>query len=119
MSNERDPLLESLFTEAASSQTLATSGGDFIDGVVKSIEARRRNVLLGRIGIVALIVLFELVLSSPLQNSVGVFTTALSTSLIDLNNGWVAVLVEPINSVAGIIGILLLGMHTLYRRVIH
>lgn len=119
MSNERDPLLESLFADAARSQTLATSDGDFIDEVMTNVEARRRNVLLGRIGIIVLIVLFELILSSPLQNSVGVFTNALGTSLIELNNGWIAVLVEPFNSIAGIIGVLLLGMHALYRRVIH
>jgi len=119
MSNERDPMLESLFAEATPDQTLAMSENDFIDGVMTNIDSRRRNLLLGRIGIVALIVLFEVLLSSPLQNSVGVFTTAISTSLVDLNNGWLAMLLEPINSVAGVIGILLFGMHALYRRLIH
>ena len=119
MSNERDPMLESLIAEAALNQTPATAENDFIDGIMASIDSRRRNVLLGRIGIVVSIVLFELLLSSPLQNSVGVFTAALSTSLFDLNGGWIATLVEPINSVAGLIGMVLLGMHALYRRLIH
>ena len=119
MSDERDPLLESLFAQATHSQPLAAADNGFVDGVMASIETRRRNVLLGRISIVALIVLFELLLSAPLQNSVGVLTSVLGTSLIDLNNSWIAVLLEPINSIAGVIGILLLGMHWLYRRMIH
>lgn len=119
MSNERDPLLESLFAKAARAQTLSASDAEFTDSVMAKVDARKRSVLFGRFSIVAMIVLFEVFLSSPMQNSVGVITNTLGTSLIELNNSWLAMIVEPINSIAGVIGILLLGMHALFRRVIH
>ena len=73
-------------------------------------------MFIGRIAIVALLIVFELSLSAPMQHSVGIMTEALSTSLFEVNNEWLAVAVAPLNSVAGIFGILLLGLHTLYRR---
>ena len=119
MSHERDGMLESLFAEAAGAQTLKASDTEFTDSIMASVDSRKRNILFGRISIVALIVLFEMFLSFPMQNSVGAITATLSTSLIDLNSSWVAMLVEPVNSIAGVIGILLLGMHALYRRMNH
>jgi len=114
MTDDRDPLLESLFTQA----TIELSDNDFSERVMSMVEKRRRNVLFGRVGIVALLVLLELLLSAPLQNSVGAATEALSASLLDVGNEWLAVIVAPINSVAGLLGILLLGLHTIYRRIL-
>ncbi len=112
MSNERDPVLESLFAQA---KTELSENG-FGEQVMTGVEKRRRNVFLGRIALVALLVIFELLLSAPIQNSVGTMTEALSTSLIDVETGWLAVAVAPLNSVAGLIGVLLVGLHSLYRR---
>ena len=115
MSEERDPLLESLFAEAA----IEPADEDFNNAVMANVKRRRRNVLIGRVSIVALIVIFELLLSSPMQNSIGTMTAALSMSLVDLQAGWFASAVAPLNSIAGLIGMLLLGVHALYRRMIH
>lgn len=114
MTDERDPLLESLFAQT----NIELSDSDFAERVMSMVEKRRRNVLLGRVGIVALLVLLELLLSAPLQNSVGAATEALSASLLDVGNEWFAVIVEPINSVAGLLGMLLLGLHAIYRRIL-
>jgi hypothetical protein len=115
MSDERDPLLESLFAEAA----IESADEEFNNAVMENVKRRRRNVLIGRVSIVALIVLFELLLSSPMQNSIGTMTAALSMSLVDLQAGWFASAVAPLNSIAGLIGMLLLGVHALYRKLIH
>jgi hypothetical protein len=115
MSDERDPLLESLFAEAA----IESADEEFNNAVMENVKRRRRNVLIGRVSIVALIVLFELLLSSPMQNSIGTMTAALSMSLVDLPAGWFASAVAPLNSIAGLIGVLLLGVHALYRKMIH
>jgi len=115
MSDERDPLLESMFAEAAAQP----ADDDFNNAVMENVRRRRRNVFIGRAAIVAFIVLFELLLSSPLQNSIGSLTAALSMSLVDLQAGWFASAVEPINSIAGLVGILLLGVHMLYRKMVH
>ena len=114
MSEERDPLLEALFAKAARERV----NGDFSAKVMANVDKRRRNVIIGRIAIVALILAFEFVLSSPMQNSVGAMTAALGNSLVDIQTQWLAATVAPLNSVAGLIGMLLLGMHFIYRKLI-
>ena len=114
MNDERDPLLESLFAQA----DREPADDDFNAQVMAHVERRRRNVLLGRFAIVALLVALEALLSAPLQNSVGVFTQVLSTTLVELQNEWLALVVAPLNSIAGLIGMLLLGLHYLYRKMV-
>lgn len=43
---------------------------------------------------------------------------ALGTSLINVGNEWLAAATAPLNSNAGIIGMLLPGLHALYRRMV-
>jgi len=86
--------------------------------VMAQVATRRRNVLIGRLAIVALLVALELLLSTPLQNSAGVITQVLSTSLVELEGGAFATVASPINSIAGLIGMLLLGMQFLFRRMV-
>ncbi len=114
MSDERDPLLESLFAQASDE----LNDIDFVETVMAQVAKRRRNVLLGRIGLVLLVVAFEFLLSAPLQNTVGIATQALSTSLLDVGNEWLAGIVAPLNSVAGLIGMLLLGLHSIHRKLV-
>ncbi len=110
--NERDPMLDALFEQTRRELV----DDSFTDQVMARIEKRRRNVLLGRLSFVAALVVLELLLSSPLQNSVGMLTETLSTSLISLDNEWLSFAVAPLNSVAGLIGMLILGMQFLFRR---
>ena len=42
----------------------------------------------------------------------------LDTSLVDLENKWAIMFLSPLNSVAGLIGVMLLGMHFLYRKMV-
>ena len=119
MSDERDPLLESLFAKAAQEPLLVPSDDSFNADVMAGVEKRRRNVLAVRVAIVAMLFAFELLMSSPMQNSVGVLTSALDTTLFEVNDGWLATVTAPLNSVAGLVGALLLGVHSLYRRVLH
>jgi len=114
MSDERDPLLDSLFAEAENEQT----DDEFTAKVMLSIEKRRRNIITGRIGIVGLLFALEFLLSAPLQNSVGVLANTLSMSLIPIQSEWLAAAFAPLNSIAGLIGMLLLGLHTLHRRMV-
>ena len=114
MNDERDPMLESLF-EQASHELVDRS---FTAQVMSGIEKHRRNMLVGRLSVVVLLIAFELLLNAPLQNSVGVLTNTLSAALIDLDNEWLAYAVGPLNSLAGLIGILLIGMQFLFRKVL-
>ena len=114
MNNERDPLLESLVAKAQ--RELVED--QFTEKVMTGVASRRRNILIGRIAIVVLLVAFEILLSTPLQNSIGTITQILSTTLVNMDSGWLAMVVAPINSIAGLIGILLVGMQILYRRMV-
>ena len=48
----------------------------------------------------------------------GTVTEALSTSLFEIKNEWIAVAVAPLNSIAGLFGMLLLCMHHFYRKTV-
>ena len=115
MNDERDPWLESLFAQAEQS----LEGDDYIKQVMARVEKRRRNVLIGRLVLVALLVVFELLLSAPLQNTIGVVTQALGETLLELENQWIALVFAPLNSIAGLIGIILVGMQFLFRKMMH
>lgn len=114
MNDERDPKLEALFTDAEAE----SPNDDFTDKVMTGVASRRRNVMIGRIAIVALIVLLEVLLSAPVQSAVGALVEVLGTPLVELNQSTLATMLTPVNSVAGVIGGVLLLVHFLYRRLL-
>ena len=114
MNNERDPLLESLFLQAE--QELIDE--DFTTNVMAGIDRRRRGFLMGRLSIVVLLIVFELVMNTPLQDSVGMLTSTMSRSLIPLENEWLTYALGPLNSIAGVLGVTLLGIQFLFRKVL-
>ena len=114
MTEERDPQLEALF----SSVDAISPNGDFADRVMMGVDGRKRTVLLGRLSLIALIVLLELLLSAPLSGAIGTIANGLSTPIVDLGTGWIASLAAPVNSAAGVVGAVLLLLHFLYRRMV-
>ncbi len=114
MNDDRDPQLEALFANDAKD----APNGDFATRVMLGVETRQRNVLFGRISIVVLIIALELILSAPLSGTLGVVANGLSTPLIELQNAWTALILSPLNSVAGVIGTILLMLHYLYRKAV-
>ncbi len=114
MNNERDPKLETLFDEAATT----SSDDEFTDRVMTSVESRHRNVMIGRVAIVALIILFEVLLSAPVQSAVGAIVDVLDTPLIEMRESVLSMMLTPVNSIAGIFGGVLLLVHFLYRKVL-
>jgi hypothetical protein len=114
MNDERDPALEALFSQAEEE----LPNGDFAARVMASVNNRRRNVLIGRVSVIILIVVLELALSAPVSGALGEIVKDLGEPLIDLNDSWFALLIAPLNSVAGVVGMILLLIHFLYRWVI-
>ena len=113
MNDERDPLLESLFSQAEHELV----EDKFTVQVMAGVKKRRRNVLIGRLAILALLVALELLLSAPLQNTAGAITQVLGMSLIEVESEWLSLVFAPLNSIAGLLGMLLLSMQFLYRRM--
>ena len=114
MNDERDPLLESLFLQAE--QELIDE--DFTTNIMAGIERRRRGFMIGRLSIIVLLIVFELVMNTPLQDSVGMLTSTMSRTLIQLENEWLTYALGPLNSIAGVVGVTLLGMQFLFRKVL-
>lgn len=112
MTDDRDPTLEAMFDEAW--QALPDDG--FTDALFVRIKARHRRMIATRLGILALAIVLEVLLDSPLQNSLGVITKVLGMSIYNFSNEWLAFLLAPVNTVAGILSAVLLGLHFLYRR---
>lgn len=113
MTDERDPLLESLFVKAQQD----FDDDQFVATCMSGVRRRSRQVIASRVAIAVLIVAFELALDAPLKNSVGALASAMGTSLYEFDNEWLAFLMTPVNSVAGLVGLMLLGLHMLYRRI--
>ena len=112
MTEQRDNFLESLF-DAAEEEL---SDDAFTSSVVEDVQSRRRRILFGRLAVAALLVMLELLLDSPLQHSLG---EMLGTPLYPIDHDWLAFVVTPINTVAGLVGLILLGLHFFYRRIAH
>ena len=114
MNDERDPLLEALFDDARQELT----DDRYTEQVMDRIGRRRRNVIAGRLTILAFVLAFELALNAPLQSSIGALADTFSTDLFAVENAWLAAALAPLNSVAGVVGILLVGLHAMYRKFI-
>lgn len=115
MSTDRNPQLEALFH---GDQDLPVDDC-FTVAVERAIDRRRKKILLGRVLIITAIVALELALNLPVQSTLGVVAEWLETSLLPLGDGWFAMLLAPLNSVAGVVGMVLLALHYLYRRFMH
>lgn len=114
MTSDRDPTLQSLFD--AAEQNLADA--EFTGAVVDRMNRRRRQLLLGRVAVVAAIVVLEIIPESPLRSSMGLVVEALSRDLVPVGDGWLGFLVAPLNSLAGLVGMTLLGLNLLFRRIV-
>ena len=115
MTSERDPELQSLFD--AAKQDL--SDAEFTSTVTARMDRRRRQVLVGRVAVVAAIVLLEIVLESPLRSSMGLAVEVLGRDLVPVGDGWLGFVLAPLNSLAGLVGMTLLGINLLFRKIVH
>ena len=113
MIEQRDRLLESLFDAADEKLSDET----FTSSVVEDVRSHRRRLLFGRLAVAALLLILELLLDSPLQASLGNAGDALGTPLYPVKHEWIGFILTPINSVAGLIGLILLGLHYFYRKI--
>ena len=113
MNDLRDPELLALFTAA----TDDIPGEAFVARLGDAIEKERGRTRLRNVALAFLFVAVEWLLGSPLSEGVGSFATVLQANLVPVANPWVDLVFSPINSVAGLVGLSLLGLHIVYRKV--
>lgn len=115
MTDERDPQLEALFAEAE--QDLADDA--FVSAITDQLSGRRRRLIAGRVIVLLLIVALEFALQSPLQQSMGIVAELLGAPVFPIEGGWLEFAFGPVNTVAGIVGTVLVMLHLLIRRIVH
>jgi len=114
MTNEqRDPLLQSLFNDAEQE----------LDGTVLTAQvmARTRSYRLllltgGASGVLALLAGAWLLFGVPLFDFAVLLSGALATPLFDLGEGWLALLLLPVNTVASLLVLLFRALRIIQKR---
>lgn len=108
-----DPKLQALFTQAAQE----FDRDAFARNVMARIDAERRRTLLfwSVLGLAAVVVLT--LLAAPLFTAIGMATELLPTTLVDVETGWLQMLLSPINSIAALIAVGALGVRKFFRSI--
>jgi len=113
MTVDRDPNLEALFAKAK--QVAADDG--FTDGVMSRIDKLRKRSMIGWIGVGVVMVALAWTVSSPVTHAVHLATQLLPESLVELDDRWMAQLLAPVNSIAGLVGLGFLGLRLAYKKI--
>jgi len=113
MSDERDPLLLELFADSQS----VTPDDEFTKQVMNKTFALRKKLIVIATFVSVLLVLYTAVFGAPLQDFALLMAQFLSTNLIDIGENWLALIVSPLNSVAGLLALLFKSFLTVQKRL--
>jgi hypothetical protein len=109
MNDEREPSLQAAFANA----TRELAEDPFLTRTMQRTDTLTRRRVVRRIGIALLLGL----LAMPLQDFALAVTPVLAQSLIDLDAGLATQLLAPVNSVAGLLSMVLLTLRAAHRRL--
>lgn len=112
MMNGNDPVLQALFDNARSD----VPENGFTVQVMAEVGKSRRKTIAIWIGMCLLVLIALWWLAEPVLSLVNLITRLLPLSLFDLGEGWIAVFLAPLNSVAAVVAVGLLGLYAVFRR---
>jgi len=107
--SERDPLLETAFLSAVRN----LDDDAFLTETLTRTDVLKRRRMIRRAAIGASLSL----LAIPLQDFALAATPVLMHSLVDLPTGWIAQMLAPANSVAGLLAMVLLTLRAAHKRL--
>lgn len=113
MTEERDPLLQSLFAESVP----AVGATEFTEGVMTKTYALRQKLIAAGLIAGVLLILYVWVFGAPLQDVVLSLTQVLSMNIIDIGENWLALILSPLNSVAGLLALAVKGVLTVQKKL--
>lgn len=113
MTTDRDPVLQSLFV--AAQQEMA--GDAFTERLMSRIGKLRRRTLSAWIGVGFVVAVAAWLLTGPVVSAVNLGAQFLPKSLIELDNQVLADVVAPVNSVAILVAVGILGLRAIYRKI--
>ena len=114
MTDDRDPVLSSLFASSAVDQ----DDREFTEHVVAKTRSLRYKIVAGMLAVALVLVAIAWLFSLPVQEIVYLITEGLTTSLVDLGEGWPAWVLAPINNVASVLVISLKAIRMLRKKII-
>ncbi len=101
MTEDRDPFLQSLFDDSR----LEPVSEEFTSAVVSRTYSLRNKLITVAVGLIVILLVYTWFYGAPGQGLALAMAKFLSTSLIDLGNSWAALILAPINSIAGLLAI--------------
>jgi hypothetical protein len=113
MTDDRDPGLQALFDAAPR----ASANHEFVARVMADIDRKRHRTIIGWAAAAMLLVPAIWWLSSPIVTMMNLVTRLMPTTLIEVESDLLAQLVAPVNSVAGVGGLLFLAAWMFYRKI--
>jgi hypothetical protein len=113
MTEDRDPILQQLFVEAREE----LDGELFTARVMQRSRFARYRTAAGWLAAALVLVVGAGALFTPLQDFALLLGQALTTGLVDLGDGWWALVVSPINSVASVLVLLVKGTRMAMSKV--
>ena len=114
MTNDRDAVLLELFTEADST----LDDGAFTESVLKRTYGLVIRLGLFAVGIAVVVLAGAVVMGLSPLSAAQQLSNVLTTSLVELGEGWMAWILAPINSIGGALIIGAKGARVLYKRIL-
>ena len=89
----------------------------FLGQVMSDIDRSRRKIILAWSCVGVALFVGAWLVSGPLMNSVGIAMRILPDPLVEMDNNWLSQLISPVNSVAGVVALVFLGLRLAYRKI--
>ena len=113
MSDERDPLIQSLFDRAQEDMP----GDDFAGMIMSRIDRQRRRKMMGWLLLYATLLLCAVLLAPALTAAFAAVSSILPASLIEADERLIAQILSPVNSVAALLAFSAFLAYWLYRMI--
>ena len=113
MTDARDPGLQAMFDAARED----TANEAFVARVMADVEKGQRRTVISWVFAGLLLAPVAWWLSTPVLGAVELATQLLPDTIIAVEEGLLAQLLAPVNSVAGIVGLAFLGAWIAYRKI--
>ena len=114
MVDDRDPILQNLFYEAAND----LDGEAFIAEVMAKTHGRRYRLLTVGFGAALVLAVIVWLLALPIQEFGVLVSQALTATLIDLGDSWVAWVFAPVNNIASLSILTLKAIRVAWKKIV-
>ena len=114
MTDDWGPQLQTLFKEASED----LDGEVFTTGVLTRTRVRRNRVIAGLGGVVVVLAVCAWLLTVPVFGFVQITTQVLTTTLIDLGEGWLAWMLAPVNNIARLLVVSVKAIRMSWKKLI-